>query len=63
MDKQMFVTEHGREKWLICPICRKKLLRLLPTTTAEDMPVFCKRCHNESIVSISNTQVYIHPRA
>lgn len=63
MEKRMFVIEKDNTKYLICPICSKKLMRLLPMTTAENMPVFCKRCHNESIVSISNTQVYIHPRA
>ncbi|MBE6959951.1 MAG: hypothetical protein E7448_04425 [Ruminococcaceae bacterium] len=38
--------------WLMCPICGKKLLRLTSTTTAKDLPVFCKHCHQESIVNI-----------
>lgn len=40
--------------WLMCPACGKhKVLRLLPTTTAKDLAVFCKHCGKESIVNIS----------
>ena len=42
------------ERWLICPACgRGKVLKLLPLTTVKNLPVFCKRCHTESIVNIS----------
>lgn len=42
-------------KWFICPQCRKqKLARLLPTTEAKDLPLFCKRCNREVVVNIPN---------
>ena len=44
----------------MCPVCGQKLLRLLSTTTVEDLPVYCKRCHQESIVNIPPEPV---PRA
>lgn len=38
----------------MCPKCGKqKLLRLTETTTAKDLPVYCKRCGQESVVNIS----------
>ena len=43
------------QEWLICPACRQfKVLRLLPDTEAKSLPVYCKRCHTESIVNIPN---------
>lgn len=36
----------------MCPVCGQKLLRLTSTTTAKDLPVYCKRCRQESIVNI-----------
>lgn len=38
----------------MCPKCGKqKLLRLTPATEVKDLPVYCKRCCQESIVNIS----------
>lgn len=39
--------------WLTCPHCRRKLIRLLPTTQAADLVVYCRDCKHESIVNIS----------
>jgi len=39
--------------WLICPACgQQRLIKLLPTTRATDLQVYCRRCHKESIVNI-----------
>ncbi len=39
--------------WVICPAChRQRIQRVLPDTTAANLPVYCKRCHTESIVNI-----------
>ena len=39
-------------EWLVCPRCKKgKLILLLPTTVAKDLPLYCKRC-GEVIVNI-----------
>lgn len=40
------------EKRLRCPICGKKLNKLLPSTEAKDLVVYCSRCHRESVVNI-----------
>ena len=38
----------------MCPACRKgKVLKLLPQTSATNLPVYCKVCRQESIVNIS----------
>lgn len=45
----------AEQKWLMCPACGQfKVLRLLPNTQAKNLPVYCKRCHKESIVNIQN---------
>ena len=42
-----------RDRWVICPVCRKgKLLKLRPDTTAQNLPCKCKRCGQESLVNI-----------
>ena len=42
-----------RDGWLLCPRCgRGKILRLLPTTRASDLEVFCKICKQPSVVNI-----------
>lgn len=47
---KMLPVQNG---WLICPACRQwKVLRLLPDTEVKHLPVYCKRCHKESIVNI-----------
>lgn len=47
-----FDTMNMQDDWLLCPVCGKKLLRLIPTTAAHDLPVYCKRCSTETIVNI-----------
>lgn len=47
-------TISSNKGWLICPACERwKILRLLPSTEARDLVVYCKLCHQESIVNIS----------
>lgn len=46
--------EEENKKRYLCPVCGKHtVLWLLPTTQVKDLPVKCKRCGAESIVSIS----------
>ncbi len=44
------------QRWLACPVCGKKLLRLEPDTEARNLPVYCKSCHREIIVNISQSE-------
>ncbi len=48
--------EYGKIKttqWLVCPACGVgKVLKLLPSTEAKNLIVFCRVCHKESIVNI-----------
>lgn len=42
-----------KDGWVICPVCGKgKLQKLLPGTTAHNLPRKCKRCGQETIVNI-----------
>ena len=42
-----------RNGWLMCPVCGKgKVLKLREDTTAYALPVYCRRCGQESIVNI-----------
>lgn len=33
--------------WYTCPKCRKKLLRVLKTSTVRNTPVWCSKCKAE----------------
>lgn len=39
--------------WAVCPVCGwARMMRVEPDTQAKRLPVYCKRCHNETIVNI-----------
>lgn len=42
--------------WGLCPICRRKVLKLTKTTKLIDFPAFCKSCKTEYIVSWWNVE-------
>lgn len=42
-----------KDGWVICPVCGKgKLQKILPSTTAKNLPRKCKRCGQETLVNI-----------
>lgn len=45
-----------KDGWLMCPVCGKgKVLRIHADTTAHALPVYCRRCGQESIVNIDES--------
>lgn len=42
--------------WLLCPVCRKKLLKLTSTTKIVNCPVYCKSCKTEYLMSWWNIE-------
>ena len=43
-----------KDGWAICPQCGKgKLTKVLPETSAKNLPCWCKLCHQERIVNIA----------
>ncbi len=44
-----------KEGWLLCTVCKRRVLRLRPDTTAHNLPVYCKRCRRETIVNIDQS--------
>lgn len=44
----------SNQRRFLCPVCGKHtVLWLLPTTEIKDLPIKCKRCGKESVVSVS----------
>ena len=42
-----------KDGWVICPRCdRQRVLRVLPSTRATDLVVYCKHCRSESLISL-----------
>ena len=42
--------------WGLCPICRKKILKLTSTTKLVNFPAYCKSCKMEHMVSWWNVE-------
>lgn len=42
--------------WGLCPVCRKKIIKLTSTTKLIDFPAYCKSCKAEYIVSWWNVE-------
>lgn len=49
-----------KDGYLICPVCRRKTSqKVLPSTKAENIPVFCRHCKSVPIVNIENSQCFL----
>lgn len=44
------------EGWGLCPVCRKKMVKLTSTTRLIDFPAYCKSCKMEYVVSWWNAE-------
>lgn len=42
---------HEENGWGICPVCRKKMIKLTSNTRLENFPAYCKMCKTEYIVN------------
>ena len=53
----MLVVKDG---YLVCPRCRqnRKVMRILPQTTASSLQIFCKSCKAEILIDIVEGQCY-----
>ena len=44
-----------KDGWVLCPVCKRRVMKIRPDTTARNLPVYCKRCRRESIVNIEQS--------
>lgn len=42
--------------WGLCPVCRRKMIKLTASTTLADFPAYCKACRTEYLVSWWNVE-------
>ena len=47
-----------KDGWLICPGCHKRLLRVEPNTTAQNLIVYCRNCKRTVMVDIDRGQCF-----
>ena len=47
-DKLLIVRD-GR---ILCPYCNRKIQRVLPDSFADNIPMYCRFCHNETLIDI-----------
>lgn len=49
-----------KDGWLQCPNCRRnrRLMRVLPTTEGQRIPVYCRDCKHEITIDISRGQCF-----
>ena len=44
-----------KDGWVYCPICNNKTrTKIRPDTVARNLPVFCPKCKNVSVMSFEN---------
>lgn len=49
------ITKDG---WLLCPSCRKRLLRVGQNTAAQNLIVYCRNCKRTLTVDIDRGQCF-----
>ena len=49
-----------KDGWLQCPICRRtrRLMRVLPDTEGQRIPVYCRDCKTELTIDIHEGQCF-----
>lgn len=49
-----------KDGWLQCPICRRnrRLMRVLPETEGQRIPVYCRDCKTELTIDIHEGQCF-----
>ncbi len=49
------------EKWVICPVCGSKTrVKIREDTVIINLPLFCPKCKQESLISAQKLQVTVH---
>lgn len=49
---------HWKRKWVLCPICNNKTrIKVRPDTVLENFPLFCPKCKQETIISVTGQNV------
>ena len=48
-----------KEKWVLCPICNNKTrIKVRSDTVLENFPLFCPKCKQETIISVTGQNVF-----
>lgn len=53
-DRDIMIPMQGG--FVCCPRCNFKLIRTTPTTEAERLPVWCRKCKREILIDIHRGQ-------
>lgn len=49
---------HWKKKNVLCPICNNKTrIKVRPDTVLENFPLFCPKCKQETIISVTGQNV------
>ncbi len=50
----------GKEKWLLCPVCGNKTrLRLRVDTVLINLPLYCPKCRQETLITVQQLNMSI----
>lgn len=55
-SKSCDIIISAKDRDVLCPACRAKLLRITPDTTAENLPIYCRKCKRELTVTVMRGQ-------
>ncbi len=47
-------------EWILCPVCKSKTrLKIWKDTVLENIPLFCPKCKQESIIAIRELNMFV----
>ena len=59
-DKMCLTTDRDGNTYAVCPNCRrnKRLIKILPNTSARNVVAYCRDCKREIILDIAEGQCF-----
>lgn len=51
----------SKNEWVLCPICGcKTRLKINEDTVIENLPLFCPKCKNETIINVKQLNILVN---
>jgi len=64
-DRYKMADQNGEQhlyiyNWILCPICKNKTrIRIRNDTEIRNLPLYCPKCHQETLISVKENRLEI----